>query len=219
MTDIETKLDRCPFCGGIARVAEWMKYGQMHFTANCTKCDATATDSRDALSALKAWNRRVHVNAQPVRLSQHADLHPATADLIDRFTAALRDKLLAAQRKYGYADNWQREDWMDECRVCLREHLEKGDPRDVAAYCAFLWHHGASTTAKTLTQLRADCEAADSAQPVSAPAGWPALLAKEMRAKVEECPEDIPSRFVLYWADFVASRDLAAAPPEGGNAN
>jgi DNA repair exonuclease SbcCD ATPase subunit len=31
---------------------------------------------------------------------------------------------------------------MDECRVKLREHVEKGDPLDVAAYCAFLWYHG-----------------------------------------------------------------------------
>lgn len=27
----------------------------------------------------------------------------------------------------------------------LAEHVAKGDPRDVAAYCAFAWHHGWST--------------------------------------------------------------------------
>ena len=27
----------------------------------------------------------------------------------------------------------------------LRAHADKGDPRDVAAYCAFLWYHGASS--------------------------------------------------------------------------
>jgi hypothetical protein len=28
------------------------------------------------------------------------------------------------------------------------EHVAKGDPRDVAAYCAFLWHHGERTAAQ-----------------------------------------------------------------------
>jgi hypothetical protein len=72
-------------------------------------------------------------------------LHPDTAKLVRRFARALANKLLVAQRKYGYSNNWLRDDWMDECRAELRRHIEKGDPRDVAAYCAFLWHHDAST--------------------------------------------------------------------------
>ncbi|KGX96474.1 hypothetical protein Y023_5062 [Burkholderia pseudomallei A79D] len=62
-----------------------------------------------------------------------------------RFTRALANKLLAAQRKYGYSDNWMRDGWADECRAELMRHIQKGDPRDVAAYCAFLWHHNEST--------------------------------------------------------------------------
>lgn len=72
-------------------------------------------------------------------------VHPATADLVRRFSAALLEKLAAAERKYGYTDGWTRGDWMDECRAHLRQHIDKGDPRDVAAYCAFLWHHNEST--------------------------------------------------------------------------
>jgi hypothetical protein len=72
-------------------------------------------------------------------------LHPNTANLVARFATALAEKLAAAERKYGYSDNWARPDWMDECRQELVEHVAKGDPRDVAAYCAFLWHHGEST--------------------------------------------------------------------------
>jgi hypothetical protein len=75
------------------------------------------------------------------------DLHPATADLVRRFSVALAEKLAAAEKKYGYSDGWCDPDWMDECRAKLLEHVSKGDPRDVAAYCAFLWHHGESTTA------------------------------------------------------------------------
>lgn len=75
-----------------------------------------------------------------------AELSGVTRDLVFGFAVSLAEKLLSAQRKYGYADGWVRNDWMDECRAKLLEHVAKGDPRDVAAYCAFLWHHGESTT-------------------------------------------------------------------------
>jgi hypothetical protein len=73
-------------------------------------------------------------------------LHPKTAALVDRFAAALKEKLAAAEEKYGYSDGWATDDWMGECRKELRKHVAKGDPLDVAAYCAFLWHHGEATT-------------------------------------------------------------------------
>jgi hypothetical protein len=76
-----------------------------------------------------------------------AELHPATADLVKRFAAALAQKLAAAEKKYGYSDAWASPDWMDKCRADLLRHVRKGDPRDVAAYCAFLWHHGERTAA------------------------------------------------------------------------
>lgn len=77
-----------------------------------------------------------------------AALHPETAKLVAGFASALAQKLRAAERKYGYSDGWTSPDWVDECREHLLEHVAKGDPRDVAAYCAFLWHHGASTASK-----------------------------------------------------------------------
>jgi hypothetical protein len=84
---------------------------------------------------------------QPATAKKPSDLHPATADLVRRFSVALAEKLAAAEVKYGYSDGWLSPDWMDECRAKLLEHVGKGDPRDVAAYCAFLWHHGESTAA------------------------------------------------------------------------
>lgn len=86
----------------------------------------------------------IHDNI-PALAAEPTSLHPATEKLVADFSAALREKLAAAERKYGYSDGWLSPDWMDECRAKLREHIEKGDPRDVAAYCAFLWHHGEST--------------------------------------------------------------------------
>jgi hypothetical protein len=68
-------------------------------------------------------------------------LHEDTADLVVRFAEALAEKLYLSQKKYNYQNEWISPDWMDSCRTQLRSHLNKGDPIDVAAYCAFLWYH------------------------------------------------------------------------------
>lgn len=80
-----------------------------------------------------------------VWLTLGKELNPHTLNLVVRFARALAAKLADAEKKYGYSDGWRSPDWMDECRQHLREHIDKGDPRDVAAYCAFLWHHGERT--------------------------------------------------------------------------
>lgn len=79
------------------------------------------------------------------QLKMPEGLHPRTADLVARFATALAEKLHASEVKRGYSDGWASPDWLDECRAELVRHVAKGDPRDVAAYCAFLWHHGAKT--------------------------------------------------------------------------
>ncbi len=103
------------------------------------------------------WGVRVNLlHAEPLSATT-PQIHPRTADLVQRFAAALTEKLAAAEAKYGYSDNWASPDWMDECRAKLLEHVAKGDPRDVAAYCAFLWHHGEGTAMPT-SQPHADAE-------------------------------------------------------------
>jgi len=69
----------------------------------------------------------------------------ATDDLVDRFAAAMKDKLRRAEEKYGWDDGFLEPENIDGMREELYFHLTKGDPRDVANYCAFLWHHDAST--------------------------------------------------------------------------
>jgi hypothetical protein len=86
------------------------------------------------------------------------ELHPATEDLVQRFAQALAEKLAVAEEKYGYSDGWLRPGWMNECRAKLLEHVAKGDPRDVAAYCAFLWHHGESSALASREQAGAVAE-------------------------------------------------------------
>jgi hypothetical protein len=73
------------------------------------------------------------------------DLHDDTKRLVFGFASALACKLASAERKYGYSNGWTDKGWMDECRQKLIEHLAKGDPRDVANYCAFLWWHNEKT--------------------------------------------------------------------------
>lgn len=81
-------------------------------------------------------------------------LHPETANLVERFAEALALKLDAAQQKHGYTNDWMRPGWMNICRAHLLQHLDKGDPRDVAAYCAFLWHHNEPTIAPAPAQAK-----------------------------------------------------------------
>ncbi|HHZ8310772.1 MAG: hypothetical protein KHZ25_27215 [Klebsiella oxytoca] len=73
-------------------------------------------------------------------------LNPETTDLVLRFASALADKLYKAEQKYGRSTDWMKDDWYDDCLQSLWDHIEKGDPRDVAAYCAFMWYHGWVTT-------------------------------------------------------------------------
>jgi len=60
--------------------------------------------------------------------------------LVERFSKALLAKLRTSRAK-GRA-GWDCDDWESECQQGLIAHLGKGDPIDVAAYCAFMWHHG-----------------------------------------------------------------------------
>lgn len=92
----------------------------------------------------------------------------STQYLIVDTAQALGNKLLAAQNKRK-ADpvGWMRNDWEDDCRAGLMHHIQKGDPRDVMAYAAFMHYHGWKTsyhdnetspgvTAKAVDSLESD---------------------------------------------------------------
>ncbi|SNS15958.1 hypothetical protein SAMN04488503_2988 [Humidesulfovibrio mexicanus] len=80
--------------------------------------------------------------AQIVEVRVPGDLHPDTRALVRRFAEALAKKLLASEIKYGYGNGWKDPGCVEELRGKLAEHVAKGDPVDVAAFCAMLWHHG-----------------------------------------------------------------------------
>lgn len=75
-------------------------------------------------------------------------LHPDTRRLVHDFAKALGDKLHRAEKKYGYSNGWLATDWEDKCRSNMLAHIGKGDPLDVAAFCAFMWLHRWPTIAR-----------------------------------------------------------------------
>ena len=124
-----------PFADTADAIEERLRYDSEHACPHCGgsghKDDAQpAPDASGVAEAFAVLN---------------PELHPSTAALVWNFAVALARKLRDAEKKYGYSDGWRAKDWMDECRTKLVEHVAKGDPRDVAAYCAFLWHHGERT--------------------------------------------------------------------------
>lgn len=83
---------------------------------------------------------------KPIPAEPNDSLHPATQQLVDTFAEALAAKLLKSQEKRGASWTNLGGEWpVEDCRKALFDHLLKGDPVDVAAFCAFLWSKGFST--------------------------------------------------------------------------
>lgn len=100
------------------------------------------TDHCEELQARIAELESRTVKPAPVIPSE---LHPDTQKLVTDFCTALAEKLYKAQLKYGYDADWKQDGWPSQCQAHFHQHIAKGDPRDVAAYCAFMWWHGWST--------------------------------------------------------------------------
>lgn len=90
-------------------------------------------------------NGVIEVYSVPPVSVMPAELHPDTQNLVADFCTALAEKLYKAQLKYGYDADWKQDGWATQCQSHFHQHIAKGDPRDVAAYCAFMWYHGWKT--------------------------------------------------------------------------
>ncbi len=155
-------------------------------------CDRRRLAVQSELTALRG-------SAAPVAVPP--GLHPDTADLVNRFAIALAEKLYAAQVKYGYDANWKKGDWKSQCLEHFNQHIAKGDPRDVAAYCAFMWHHGWETS----------CASGDLIDQLEAARQRIAVLEdKEFRSS--EIKKIMRERFEAAEAEL-ARRDAAAGEP------
>lgn len=82
----------------------------------------------------------------PITVLFPEGMHPTTQKMLVRFFTALAMKMRAAEIKQGFTDDWVALD-ADYLRQELAHHIAKGDPLDVAAYCAFLWAGGQDTSA------------------------------------------------------------------------
>jgi hypothetical protein len=89
------------------------------------------------------------IYAEPEPVPGLEKLSRLTSKLVDNFAHALKHKLVAAQEKHGWTDDWSRDGWRAKCQSDLLAHLFKGDPLDVAAYAAFCWSHGWRTAEPT----------------------------------------------------------------------
>ncbi|MCZ4330733.1 hypothetical protein [Castellaniella denitrificans] len=70
-------------------------------------------------------------------------------DAVDHFAVAMKDKLAQARAKGRHG--WHECDPADLSQM-LRAHVEKGDPRDVANFCMFLWSLGQPISAAPVAQ-------------------------------------------------------------------
>ncbi|WP_176042667.1 hypothetical protein [Burkholderia stabilis] len=84
---------------------------------------------------LPAWQYPVLQQAIALLTSHSDDL------AVDQFAAEMKSKLAAARAKGR--GGWEQCTPADLSRM-LREHVDKGDPRDVANFSMFLWHLGAN---------------------------------------------------------------------------
>jgi hypothetical protein len=133
----------------------------------------TWTAGIDALRRYPYWDESWHIHAVEFRHKDKAEVEAIQdrwlavissrseapvagdddplSDLVGRFSMALLKKLRLAQA--NGRSGWELDDWEKQCQQGLLHHVEKGDPRDVAAYCAFMWHHGWVTAAPSPAAL------------------------------------------------------------------
>jgi hypothetical protein len=159
-------------CSSLRKALVWYADEAKSLAKNLTGGGASneAVLASVTVLALDAGRRADAALLQSRPDASSVELHPRTADLVRRFSAALAEKLSAAEEKYDYGDGWASPDWMDQCRRQLMEHIAKGDPRDVAAYCAFLWHHGEPTSRPTEDEHQQALRDAEAALQESRPA-------------------------------------------------
>lgn len=99
---------------------------------------------------------------------------------VDEFAAAMKEKM-AESRAKGRG-GWETCDPADLSRM-LREHVDKGDPRDVANFCMMLWHH-----ISPITSTQPAERAALVLPPLPEPfeVDWPELHSQALGSGVED---------------------------------
>lgn len=121
--------------------------GSLHnFCSTKNRAEQYRNQVHQSSDSLTLEIKPLYRHAQPAPVIP-TELHPDTQKLVIDFCTALAEKLYKAQLKYGYDADWKQDGWPSQCQAHFHQHVAKGDPRDVAAYCAFMWYHGWKTEA------------------------------------------------------------------------
>lgn len=113
--------------------------GPAGYTRRESFSGATLEDALDSVRAQGlAWVADEDGKPDALQCDGHLLTDPADIDdnFVDRFAVAMKEKLAVARAKGR--EGWQHCD-PAELSCMLREHVEKGDPIDVANFCMFLW--------------------------------------------------------------------------------
>ena len=94
------------------------------------------------------WQNALDHIAQATKRA--ADAQHSDDEAVDLFAQAMKAKMADARAKGR--SGWETCDPADLSRM-LREHVEKGDPRDVANFCMMLWHHRKPISAADAQQV------------------------------------------------------------------
>ncbi|MEF9678936.1 hypothetical protein QX227_22985 [Pectobacterium aroidearum] len=175
------------------------------------------TASSDDVDECKIGLRAAFANISPPLPVVPEGLHPDTAKLVVDFATALAEKLYKSQMKYGYEADWKLDGWPSQCQAHFHQHIAKGDPCDVAAYCAFMWYHGWKTEAQVLpvvpdeinvlraAKLVLELGILDSGTPTVAMAAWNACRAAILQ----------PANPVWSGIDWAKGCEPTKSVPEG----
>lgn len=148
-------------------------------------------------AAWLAWQARARLCISPVPVMP-AELHPDTQNLVADFCTALAEKLYKAQLKYGYDADWKQDGWHTQCLSHFHQHIAKGDPRDVAAYCAFMWYHGWKTESVSGPVVPEEKHDEDGNTTSEFDHGWNACRAVMLQSKNRDLSQPVDPQISEY---------------------
>ncbi|KYQ82498.1 hypothetical protein AWW72_17995 [Acinetobacter sp. NRRL B-65365] len=143
---LRQKFEELPEFKHLLEMCEWDAAGLYVNTSGSNEFEHYADGCNGGLTAFICQQHKIEELKSQLEKYQNPDLSADSNALINNFADQMKVKLVKAQEKYGFNDDWKSSDWEAKCRGELYRHLNKGDPIDVANYCAFMLFHKWSTS-------------------------------------------------------------------------
>ncbi|WP_151742792.1 MULTISPECIES: hypothetical protein [unclassified Acinetobacter] len=144
---LRQKFEGLPAFKNFLELCEWDEVAGVYVNiSGNSEFEHYANGCNGGLAAFICQQHKIEELKSQLEKFEKPDLSADTNALINNFADQMKVKLLKAQEKYGFNDDWKNPDWEAKCRVDLYRHLNKGDPIDVANYCAFMLFHKWSTS-------------------------------------------------------------------------